>query len=201
MHARQVTRQESDGWREVTIPIREIVSRLGWWLLVTAVLIYGLMGVLWGPPNLPGWPPPARWLGDLAQGAGLLLVAYVLSVPLHEGLHALGMILTGSRKSDISFGARLFHGIVYVHCGAPMKLSAYRMVLILPVAATGIAPAVWGLAVGSGWIATYAYLMIVSAIGDLEMFWRLRHWPGTVLIRDHPSLLGCELRELPAGGA
>ena len=185
-------------WVEVTIPIKEIVARLGWWLLVVAILVFGPTILLAGQPVWISWPWSAGMLQDVAVGVVLLLLAYVVSVPLHEGLHALGMLATGAQSSDIKFGARLLHGVVYVHCGVPMPLSAYRIVLLLPVVVTGVAPAVWGIVTGNGWVATYAYLMIVSAIGDLEMYWRLRGWPGGALVRDHPTLLGCEIR-LDAG--
>ncbi len=184
---------DRDAWQEVTIPIREIVLRLGWWLVIVALVLCLPMVLLWGVPDLPAWPWPAVWLGEIARGGALLLLAYVVSVPIHEGLHALGMLVTGTPRSEITFGARILHGVVYVHCGAEMKLTAYRLVLILPVLVTGLLPAVWGLAGGSWWIVAYAYLMIVSAAGDLEMYWRLRKFPGDALTRDHPDLLGCEV--------
>jgi hypothetical protein len=190
-----------DQWQEVTIPIREIVSRLGWWLLGVALSVFG--PAIW-VSGLPEWSPrswSAGTLHEVAVGVALLLAAYLLSVPVHEGLHALGMLLTGARRSDIRFGARILQGVVYVHCSAPMKLSAYRIVLVLPVIVTGFLPAVWGIVSGKGWVMIYAYLMIVSSIGDLEMLWRLRGRPGSLLVRDHPSLLGCEIRfDASAGG-
>ncbi|MDX1740073.1 MAG: DUF3267 domain-containing protein, partial [Rhodothermales bacterium] len=187
-------------WVEVTIPIREIVGRLGWWLFAAALLLYGTAFLVWGPPQLPAWPWTAEWLHEVGVSVGLLVVAYVVSVPVHEGLHAVGMMLTGTRLSEITFGARILQGIVYVHCAAPMPLSAYRTVLLLPVIVTGFLPAVVGIAVGNHWVTTYAYLMIVSAIGDLEMFRRLRPWPRDVIVRDHPSELGCEVRVVRQGG-
>ena len=188
-----------EDWREVTIPVQEIVSRLGWWLLAVAFVVFVPAFWVAGLPDWSPWPWSAGALHEVAVGVALLLAAYLLSVPVHEGLHALGMLMTGCRPSDIRFGARILQGIVYVHCSTAMKLSAYRVVLILPVIVTGLLPAVWGIAVGNGWITTYAYLMIVSAIGDLEMAWRLRGWDGDSIVRDHPSLLGCEIRVASEG--
>ncbi len=183
-----------DEWLEITIPIKEIVSRLGWWLLAVAVGVFGPTVVFAGASLSVPWPWSAGMLHEAAIGVALLLLAYLVSVPIHEGLHALGMLMTGVHASDITFGARLLHGVVYVHCRAAMRLSAYRVVLLIPVVVTGLGPAIWGILTGNGWVATYAYLMIVSAIGDLEMYWRLRGWPGRTLVRDHPSLLGCEIK-------
>jgi hypothetical protein len=186
---------DPEGWVEVTIPLRELVSRLVWWLVAVAALVYIPSLILSGFPALPTWPWPAGWLHDVAVGAGILLLAYLISVPIHEGLHVAGMMITGTRWSEITFGARILQGVVYVHCGTPMELSAYRTVLLLPVAVTGVAPAIFGIISGNMWVTTYAYLMIVSAIGDLEIFWRLRSWPGDTVVRDHPSQLGCQIRE------
>ncbi|MDX1429240.1 MAG: DUF3267 domain-containing protein, partial [Rhodothermales bacterium] len=118
----------------------------------------------------------------------------VLSVPIHEGLHALGMIATGTPASSISFGAKLREGVVYIHCATPMSLTAYRFTLLLPLVVTGVVPAIVGIVIGSGWVTVYAALMIVSAIGDMEMVYRLRELPGTTLVRDHPHELGCEIQ-------
>ncbi len=184
---------DPDVSQEVTIPIEEIVSRLGRWLVVVAALVFGPLVVFRGLPEMPPWPLSSVWLGDAARWVAILLGAYVLSVPVHEGLHAVGMVATGSRWSDISFGARLRHGIVYVHCSEPMSVAAYRIVLLLPVVVTGFIPAVVAWFTGNGSVAAYAYLMTVSAIGDFEMFWRLRALGRDLLVRDHPSLLGCEI--------
>ncbi len=181
-------------WREVTIPIPEIVRRIGWWLAGCGLLV-GLPYVL-----LHGWPSAVvgpftfESLGRVSLGLVIVLVAYVLSVPIHEGLHAAGMLATGTPRSAISFGVRLRQGIVYIHCSQAMPLSAYRFSLLLPVVVTGLAPAVWGLATGGGWIVLYAYLMIVSAVGDLETIWRLRRLESSTVVRDHPSKLGCEVQ-------
>ncbi len=189
---------EGEGWRELTIPIPELVGRIPAWLIASAVIVAGPFWLVHGLPDFLKWPS-ATALGGLSVRIALLLLAYVISVPIHEGFHALGMVATGSRWSDITFGSKLRQGIVYVHCAAPMALSAYRITLLLPVVFTGFVPAVWGLATGNGWIVAYAYLMVISAIGDLEMMRVLRPFAGSALVRDHPSLLGCEIKIGPSG--
>ncbi len=188
--------QESE-WREVTIPIPELVRRIGWWLAGCGVLVGLPYVVLYGWPEALTGPFTFEGLGRVSFGLVMVMVAYIVSVPIHEGLHAAGMLLTGTPRSAISFGARLRQGVVYIHCSHAMPLSAYRFSLLLPVIVTGLAPAVWGLATGDGWIVLYAYLMIVSAIGDLEMVWLLRKMDSSTVVRDHPSKLGCEVQMSP----
>ncbi|MBT8399572.1 MAG: DUF3267 domain-containing protein [Rhodothermia bacterium] len=181
-------------WHEVTIPVRELVGRVGRWIIGTIVIVALPFGVVNGWTSLIPPPLGAVFLGDVAIGVLILIGVYTLSIPVHEGLHALGMIVTGTPASAISFGAKLRQGIVYIHCDRPMSLRSYRFTLLLPVAVTGVLPAVVSVAVGSQWIAVYSALMIVSAVGDMEMVWRLRRLPGETLVRDHPDELGCEIQ-------
>ena len=188
-----------DNWTEVTIPIMELVGRLGHWFLVTLLLFVLPFAVVNGWSALVPPPLSAAFLGDVALGVAVLVGIYVLSVPIHEGLHAVGMILTGTPITAITFGAKLKQGVVYIHCSRPMPLTAYRFALLLPVLFTALLPGAVGVVVGSVWVVLYAALMFISAIGDLEMVWRLRHLPPATLVRDHPDLLGCEVR-LPRDG-
>lgn len=181
-------------WHPVTISVGELVSRLGRWIIGTMLIVAVPFGVFNGWTTLVPPPLGADFLGDVALGVLILIGVYTLSVPVHEGLHALGMVATGTPTSSITFGAKWRQGIVYIHCDRPMSLRAYRFTLLLPVVVTGFLPAVAGIAIGSHWIAVYAALMIVSAVGDMEMVWRLRDLPGETLVRDHPDELGCEIQ-------
>lgn len=181
-------------WHEVTIPVRELVGRLGPWIIGTMLVVAVPFAVVNGWGSLVPPPLGADFLGDVALGVLILIGVYTLSVPVHEGLHALGMIATGTPTSSITFGAKLRQGIVYIHCDRPMSLRAYRFTLLLPVVVTGLFPAVAAVALGSHWIAIYSALMIVSAVGDMEMVLRLRGVPSETPVRDHPDKLGCEIQ-------
>lgn len=189
-----------DTWAAVTIPITELVRPLGRWFLITVLLFVLPFGVVNGWSALVPPPLSAAFLGDVAVGVAVLVGIYVLSVPIHEGLHAVGMILTGTPRAAITFGAKLRQGVVYIHCSRPMPLTAYRFSLLLPVLLTALLPGAVGVVAGSVWVVLYAALMFISAVGDLEMVWRLRHLPRETLVRDHPKLLGCEVRLAGDGG-
>lgn len=181
-------------WHEVTIPVSELVSRLGRWIIGTVLIVALTFGAVNGWTSMILPPLSADFLSEVALGVLILIGVYTLSVPVHEGLHALGMIVTGTPGSSITFGAKWRQGVVYIHCDRPMSLRAYRFTLLLPVVVTGFLPSVVAVAVGSHWIAVYSVLMIVSAVGDMEMVWRLRDLPGDLLVRDHPDELGCEIQ-------
>ncbi len=181
-------------WKEVTISVRELVGRIGLWIVGTMLVVALPFGIVNGWTSLIPPPLGVDFLGDVSLGVLILIGVYTLSIPVHEGLHALGMIATGTPTSAITFGAKLRQGVVYIHCSRPMSLSAYRFTLLLPVALTGVLPAAVAVAIGSHWIAIYSALMIVSAVGDLEMVYRLRGLPSETMVRDHPDELGCEIQ-------
>lgn len=189
-----VESEPSLAWHEVTISVSELVSRLGRWIIGTVVIVAVPFGAVNGWASLVPPPLDADFLGDVALGVLILIGVYTLSVPIHEGLHALGMVATGTPTSSISFGAKWRQGIVYIHCDRPMSLGAYRFTLLLPVVVTGLLPAVVAVVIGLHWIAVYSALMIVSAVGDMEMVWRLRDLPAETMVRDHPDELGCEIQ-------
>lgn len=183
-----------EGWHDLTLSIDELLQEAGRWLLYMTIGTLGLHLVLWG---LPDWPTDMTFIG-LLQATILYLAAflaiYIVSAVAHEGLHALAMLVV-ARVSwrSIRFGMRLHEGVAYVHTSTPMTVRAYRVVLVLPGLVLGLIPALAGLALGNGYLTVYGFVMLASAIGDIVMLIRLRPYAPHLMVRDHPSDIGCQV--------
>jgi hypothetical protein len=143
---------------------------------------------------LHGWRAAAQslqWLG----GHLLLFVAiFVLSVLVHEGLHALGWMAFGSVPwSEIKFGIK--DATPYAHTGAPMHVGGYRISAALPGLVLGGVPGVVSLFTGSGPLMAYGALMLSAAAGDAVILWLIRDVGAGQLVQDHPTDAGCRVLE------
>ncbi|MFW5973501.1 MAG: metalloprotease family protein [Bacteroidota bacterium] len=169
---------------ERTLTIDEVMHFAGPWILAMAVATFGPYFVIHGF----AWPSSA---GLFFARLFVFIVVYLLSVVVHELLHVVGMLMFGRVPlSSISFGHRLSEGVVYVHSNEAMTARAYRGVLLLPGVITGVLPAVWGIAVGSGWITFYGWVMMASAVGDLAVYRLMSDLPSSTRVQDHPKEVG-----------
>ena len=195
MHASPHTlAPEARQWEDLTLPLSEVMRVAQRLLVFAGVAAFFPFGLIWGLPDLPGrgeWP--AFFERALVEGAVFVLV-YAASAVVHEGLHALAMVVfAGVPLRSIRFGMRLSEGIAYVHTSRPMTVRAYRVVLALPGVLQGLLPLVAGLAVGSGWVTFYGFVMLVSAAGDVAVLRLLRPVAPGRLVLDHPHDVGCRL--------
>ena len=184
---------DASAWRDRTIPMERLVHLAPRWGIGTAVATIAPHTFLWGLPDVGLADVPLL----LLEALGLLAV-YVLSVPAHEGLHALAMRLFGGVAfADVSFHVQWRQGIAYVHTERPMTTRAYRLVLLFPTLVLALPPLAAGLAVGWGWGTLYGWLMLASALGDFTVLGLLRGLPPHTLVRDHPSAAGCLILDAP----
>lgn len=181
-------------WRDLTLSLEQVMAvawRMLWRIGLATFAAYVL---LWGWPALPApdaWPAFAARV--LLQGLAFLGV-YLVSAVLHEGLHAFAMVAFARiSPRAIRFGLRLREGVAYVHAAAPMTARAYRAVLVLPGLVQGVVPLAAGLALGSGWLTLYGYVMLVSAAGDVAVFMLLRPLAPGERVIDHPQAVGCRV--------
>lgn len=160
-------------------PLRVNVLSIMLTLWVTAAFFIPY-ALIWGSDSL--------W----AVFDGWLLLVLVLSVVVHEVLHAVGYTLVGRVSwREVRFGTKWL--MVYVHCRVPMTASAYRIAVVLPGVILGLVPGMMGLAWGNAWLTVYGTLMTISALGDLMILWLIRSVPGDVRVQDHPSAPGCQV--------
>src|SRR5437660_10209712 len=97
------------------------VSKLAANILSTLLtLLFCVAGVV-SAHVLPGYRPFAKW--HLAA----LLVSFVALLPVHEGIHALGLLKFAKvSRHHIRFGVMWRHLMPYCHCTVPIPIYAYR---------------------------------------------------------------------------
>ena len=138
---------------------------------------------------LRGAPPTIRF--PSVGGLIVTMLVILISIPVHEGLHAVGFMLGGVSWGDIKFGLK--HLTPYAHCKVPLPTPSYRISVLLPGIVLGLIPGVVGIITGSGVVTLYALLMLASAAGDAIIILLLINVPGDSLVLDHPDKIGCEV--------
>lgn len=172
-----------------TIPVEALVHRarrglllctLG--MLLPFVLIHGFGALI---------TPVTRW-----QSWALALPLLVIGALVHEGLHALAMILAGRVPLNaIRFGVMWEALAPYAHCTVPMSAHAYRVVLLLPGLALGVVPALISLWNGDGGLLIFGYVFTTAALGDWLVYRAIADLPATARLMDHPEAIGCVVLE------
>ncbi len=157
-------------------------------------MVAGLLGalvvlvphwLLWGGGSLLAGLP-------IIFNPWFIVPAFLVSIVVHEALHALGWVLFGRQPwSAMKFG--LHQMTPYAHCELPMRATGYRIGAIFPALILGGIPALLGTVLNNGALAIWGSLMVFVAGGDLAILWILRSVPGSTLVRDHPSRAGCEI--------
>ncbi len=137
------------------------------------------------------WGWPSAEASEWVTATLLLLGVYLVAIVVHELLHILPMFAAGIRPSDLSFGVRWREGVVFVHGGKPVSARAYRIILCTPGIIMGVLPAVYGLAAGNAFVTVFAWLMLVSAVGDWAVLRLIADVPANQQVQDHPTEIGC----------
>lgn len=173
--------------RDVSIPMER-----------AATLAIVLLPVIVLPILLPFW---LLWGWDaLKEGLitaftpWIFLPAFLVSILVHEGLHALGFLLFGrAPREALHFGIDRATFSPFAGCRAPVSARAYRTAVILPALALGALPAVIGIAAGNGFLTVWGAFMLHAAAGDLIVLWTIREVPGSAPVLDHPERVGCRV--------
>jgi hypothetical protein len=175
-----------------TLSVEEIIRALWRAFPPVTLATLGSYLVLWGWPSADG--------GQWVTATLLLLGVYLVAVVVHELLHILPMFAAGILPSELSFGIRWREGVVFVHGGRPVSARAYRVILATPGIILGVLPAVYGVAVGNAFVTVFAWLMLISAIGDWAVFRLIADLPSDQLVQDHETEIGCVIvgPEMPA---
>jgi putative zincin peptidase len=124
----------------------------------------------------------------------LFFPVLLVSVVVHEGLHAAGFLAVGrAPRSAVHFGVDRRTLSPYAGCRAALRAGAYRFAILLPSLALALAPAAAGLATGTGWLTLWGAFMLVSGAGDFAALWAMRRVPNTARVLDHPERVGCRV--------
>jgi hypothetical protein len=131
-----------------------------------------------------------------------LLVAFVLLMPVHEGLHAVGLLLFGRvQRQEIRFGV-MWHALMpYCHCTVPIPLHAYRRMALLPLWVTGSFSTAALLLYPADAFGIFAGVAVAACVGDVWMIARLRSFSDSLLVQDSPSAIGCDILAPATNGA
>jgi len=139
---------------------------------------------------------------DLLSAGGAVIAAVLLaSLPAHELLHAAAFRVAGVPACEIRFGIERRTLSPYAHTPATMTARGYRLTLLTPGVILGILPAAGGLIAASNLLAALGMFQLIGATADAYVLWLMRKLPAGALVRDHTSLLGCELAHNPGRSA
>ena len=152
-----------------------------------AAIVFGLYIWIWGGQSL--LHPMYR-----SHRMVLLLIALIVSIPVHESLHAAGYVWFGRVPwKSVRFGLNIRVMAAFIHCPAPIPASAYRKLTALPGIVLGIIPSIAGIAFGDGIATMYGFLMLIGAGGDFLILRTLRRVPPDARVLDHPTRAGCRV--------
>ena len=139
--------------------------------------------LLWG--RMPAFPTTTT------KQLLLLIPLFIVSIVLHELLHAIGYRLGGANRHQISFGFTQLSP--YAHCKIPLALNSYRLAVALPGILLGVLPGIIGYLFAYDGLTLFSAIMLIAATGDAIILWMLRNAPSPAYVQDHPTLMGCQL--------
>ncbi len=118
----------------------------------------------------------------------IMIVGYILTIPVHEGLHALAAIVFGKiSPKNIKFGMIKEQMMFYCHCDGCMEAYRYRAMLLTPLFLTGIFPLIAVTIWGHPLLIILFSMSISGCAGDLVMYFETFKYNRNQLIEDHPS--------------
>ena len=163
-----------------------------WANLMALLMIPLAAGLFWLPYRwLWGESSFALFFDSFFNNLLLFFLVFLLSVIVHELLHAIGFRLAGGVPFNrIKFGFSWAGLAPFAHCQEPLRASAYRISVMLPGLVLGILPGLLGVALQRPLIVIWASFMLVAAGGDAAVLWAIRKVPGTVRVLDHPKKVG-----------
>lgn len=159
------------------------VGRANWQGLLTA-LPFAAAAIVCGA-LLSGWK--FSLVGKFWADALLFAASVFVSIPVHEGLHALFWGAANGTFKGLSFGISC--GSPYCACGVPMNRAKYLIGVLAPFAILGAAVSVWGLCVQNGILLALGVFNILCAGGDLLIAAKALFCRAKLLL-DHPSRCG-----------
>ena len=137
---------------------------------------------------LPHHIPFAEW------HAFAVLACFVVLLPLHEALHAVGLLVFANvPRCHIRFGVMWRALMPYCHCTVPISVGAYRCMALLPLWVTGALSIASLLVFPADCLGAFAGIAVAACVGDVWMVCRLRAFDDTLLVHDSPSEIGCDV--------
>lgn len=127
---------------------------------------------------------------------GVLIVAVLLGVVVHELIHGLAWMLFGRKPfSAIKFGFQWRSFTPYAHLKEPVEVNAYRLGAFMPGFILGILPYLLSLVLGDGNLFWFGLVHTAGAGGDWLVLWLIRNVRTGTQVKDHPTNAGCYVLE------
>lgn len=118
----------------------------------------------------------------------VVIVGYIITIPVHEGLHALAAIIFGKvSPKNIKFGMMKEQLMFYCHCEGYMEAYRYRIMLLTPFLLTGLLPLIAVTVWGHPLLIILFSMTISGCAGDLVMYFETFKYNRNQLIEDHSS--------------
>ena len=150
---------------------------------------------------LCGWPSVGEAFSEFRGSFPRLLLAVLVGVVVHEGVHALTWgICGGHGLQSVRVGFQRQTMTPFARCQVPITAWSYRLGVAMPGLLTGVVPAVAGSIAGMPGPADFGWLMTFCAGGDLLVLVLLRRVPADALVEDHPTRAGCTVVDCPQPG-
>lgn len=134
-----------------------------------------------------------RPLYDVRMSELWLLAILLVGIAVHELLHGVGWVVMGTPRGEVEFGVAWKALSLSAHCGAVMRVGAYRFAVLLPGVVLGVVPFVVGVLVGSEPVAFLGLFWLLGSVGDVYVVWIIRRVPGGAFVRDCPVRLGVDV--------
>ena len=139
-----------------------------------------------------GWASVAAGF-DRVSSLLFFVPAFLVSIVVHEALHAVGFLAGRAPRSAVHFGIHRQTLSPFAGCKVPLRAGAYRVAVLLPSIVLGFVPIAVGLATGAGWLTLWGAFMVLTAGGDFAALWAMRGVRGDERVLDHPERVGCRV--------
>ena len=121
-------------------------------------------------------------------------IIFIFGAFLHELLHAAAFIIFGKLEiTQVKLGFIWKYLTPFAHCKVAVKSSVYRIALFMPTFILGIIPSIVAIIFGLNWLIIYGMLFTILGGGDILVLLLMRSIEADILVKDHPSMCGCEI--------
>ncbi len=136
-----------------------------------------------------------QWSSFTLVEGSLLLLLFLISIPVHEGIHGLTWgCFCKNRWHSIGFGVMWSSLTPYCHCKEPLGVRAYFWGGIMPFLILGVGVSFFALMWGNILCLWLGLLNLLAAGGDTTILYELlkcrKENGGDLLIVDHPNQCG-----------
>jgi hypothetical protein len=134
---------------------------------------------------------------DFIKQSYLYLIMFIIvSVPIHELIHAIGFRFFGNIPwAKIKFGFVVKLLAPYAHPAVPINITAYTWAGALPGLILGVLPLITGLIIRSMLLSFLGMTAMAMAGGDVLTLWKLRDAPKDSYILENQEQDGFTIME------